>query len=116
MKTLTDQALALPLNLRLDPANHPAQDRNMIPNSLGGIPEVLMDQHSSLGIKADQGDSDCSDIPPLGEMLHPGIHGPAEVIVVTRDGHVVKGDGHGVQSLSSLDKIIPDRSRAMDRL
>ena len=59
--------------------------------------------------------SDRPNISPLGQVLHPGVHGPTEVVVVSRDGNIVKVHGHGVQSLGSFDKIITDSRGTMDR-
>lgn len=88
----------------------------MIPDSLSGIPEILMDQYASFGVEADQSDSDRSDIPPLGQMLHLGVHGPAEVVIMSRDGDIVESHGHGVESLGGLDKVVSNGGGTMDGL
>ena len=75
-----------------------------------------MDQHPTLRIESRQCDPDRPDILSLGEMLHLGIHGPPEVVVMTRDGDIVEDDDHALKSLGRLDEIIPDCRGTMDRL
>ena len=75
-----------------------------------------MDQHAPLGVEAHEGNTNRADILTRREMLHPGVHGPAEIVVVARDGHIVEVNDHRVQALGGLDKIVPDILGSMNRL
>jgi len=86
----------------------------MIPDALRRIPEILMNQHAPRRIEANHRHPDRPDGLASGEVLHPCVHGPAEVVIAPGEGRIVERHGHANQFLRGLDEVVPDGGSAVE--